>query len=104
MLHKCICVLITLPIIFRMSFGMHKPSFLRIFEEIQDDITREENETVHAFPPLLRFVIFMQYVRTNSFHRAVATQTSVGASRSAVTKTIANVAAILAKRLQKVYF
>jgi hypothetical protein len=81
-------------------FGMGKIPFRQILAMIEPQLHRtSEGESPTVLPSLHRFVIFLQFMRTNSFQRAVGTQQFIQVSQSVVCNTVNEVAEILASRV-----
>jgi hypothetical protein len=85
---------------FRVMFGMGKVPFCQILDMIEPQLHRtSEGESPTVLPALHRFIIFLQFMRTNSFQRAVGTQQFIQVSQSVVCKTVNEVAEILASQV-----
>jgi hypothetical protein len=82
---------------FRVMFGMGKLPFRQIFAMIEPELQRtREGENPTVLPALHRFIIYLQFMRTNAFQRAVGTQRFIRVSQSVVCITVNEVVAILA--------
>jgi hypothetical protein len=83
-------------------FGMGKIPFSQILAMIEPQLHRtSEGESPTTLPALHRFVIYLQFMRTNSFQRAVGTQQFIQVSQSVVCNTVNEVAEILASRVSE---
>jgi hypothetical protein len=101
LLYSCIILFLSV----RIVFGMSKDSFRRILEIIQDDLAgeREEDNPVDLLP-IHKFSIFLQFLRTNSFHKSVGSQHHIRVAASAACKNINSVAKILSRLVPKVIY
>lgn len=89
--------------VLRATFGMGKEPFLRIFAKVSSQLERpREASTPTVIPALWRFLIFLQFMRTNGFQRAVGTQHVIRVSQPVVCKTVNEVAKIIADMLPEV--
>jgi hypothetical protein len=81
---------------------MTKDSFRRILLLIQDDLAGERDENAVNLQPIHKFGIFLQFLRTNSFHKSVGSQHHIRVAPSAVCKHISSVAKIVSRLVPKV--
>jgi hypothetical protein len=83
-------------------FGMGKEPFCEILRMLKPDLVRpREGENPTVLPALHRFVVYLQFMRTNSFQRAVGTQRFVRVSQSVVCKTVHEISLLLAKKVNE---
>jgi hypothetical protein len=81
-------------------FGMGKVPFQQIFAMLEPELQRtREGENPTVLPALHRFLIYLQFMRTNSFQRAVGSQHFIQVSQSVVCNTVNEVAKMLASRV-----
>jgi hypothetical protein len=79
---------------------MGKVAFKHILDMLVPSLHRQrEGSNPTVLPPLHRFVIFLQFLRTNEFQRAVGTQHFIRVSQSQVSKTVKEVSELLAERV-----
>jgi hypothetical protein len=87
---------------FRVMFGMGKLPFCQIFDMIRPELGRtREGQNPTVLPAMHRFLIYLQFMRTNSFQRAVGTQYFIRVSQSIVCLTVNEVAGLLAARVSE---
>ena len=83
---------------------MGKVAFFEIFKKIEARLDarprHDTNPTV--LPAIHRVFIFLQFMRTNEFQRAVGTQSFLRVSQTVVCKTVNKVASILVGMVQDV--
>jgi hypothetical protein len=85
---------------FRVMFGMGKLPFRQIFDMIQPELERiREGQSPTVLPAMHRFIIFLQFMRTNAFQRAVGTQRFIRVSQSVVCTTVNEVSRLLAGKV-----
>jgi hypothetical protein len=80
---------------------MSKDSFRRILELIQDNLAGERDENSVNLQPIHKLGIFLQFLRTNSFHKSVGSQHHIRVAPSAVCKHINFVAKIVSRLVPK---
>jgi hypothetical protein len=85
---------------------MSRDSFRRILEVIQDDLAgeREDSDNPVDLLPIHKLCIFLQFLRTNSFHKSVGSQHHIRVAASAACKNINFVAKILSGLVPKVIY
>jgi hypothetical protein len=83
---------------------MSKDSFRRILDLIQDDLAGKRDNNPVDLLPIHKFSIFLQFLRTNSFHKSVGSQHHVRVAPSATCKNINFVAEILSGLVPKVIY
>jgi hypothetical protein len=83
---------------------MSKDSFRRILDLIQDDLAGERDNNTVDLLPINKLCIFLQFLRTNSFHKSVASQHHIRVAPSAACKNINFVAEILSGLVPKVIY
>ena len=86
---------------FRRNFAFTKETFIRVFRIFENELTvyDKQGDTFYL-PPMLRLIIFMQYLRSNSFYRCVSTQCVVAVPESTVCRTVNQVAKIIASKMK----
>jgi hypothetical protein len=86
----------------RVMFGMGKEPFSEILRMLQPDLERpREGQHATVLPALHRFVVYLQFMRTNAFQRAVGTQRFVRVSQSVVSTTVHEISLLLAKKVNE---
>lgn len=84
---------------FRQNFAFSKATFLLVFDVFKDQLaTRESPEDGYYLSPMLRLLIFLQYLRSNSFYRCVSTQRIVNIPTSSVERIVNSVAKVIASK------
>jgi hypothetical protein len=87
----------------RLIFGMGKVAFKQMLDMTAPALRRtREGENPTVLPAMHRFVVFLQFLRTNEFQRAVGTQFFLRVSQSLVSKTVKEVAEIMAAKVPEV--
>ena len=84
--------------LFKQNFAFTKETFVNIYNIFKDELTVAPCNYGPYIPPILRFTIFMQYLRSNSFYRCVSTQCVVTAPESTVCRIVNQVAKTIAAR------
>ena len=80
-------------------------SYLWLVQRIHQGLARATNSTTHWEEwnglPIHRLAIFLQYLRTNGFHKSVGTQFFIKVDQSVVTRTVNSVSRIVASLWSK---
>ena len=84
---------------FQQNFAFTKPTFNMIFDIFKDELASLKTRSDDFYlPPVLKLIIFLQYLRSNSFYRCVATQSCVRVPQSTVCTVVNQVAKVIASR------
>jgi hypothetical protein len=75
---------------------MSKEGFRRILDMIQGPLAGERDDNPVDLLPIHKLAIFLQFLRTNSFHKSVGSQHHIRVVKSAACVHINNVAKIIA--------
>jgi hypothetical protein len=86
---------------FRIAHGMSKYAFRKLMDLLIMDLESSTPDNPTHLPPAVKLSTFLQFMRTNSFQRAVASQKELQISQSAVCKTINHVAKALAMKQEQ---
>jgi hypothetical protein len=69
---------------------------------IHDQLVGERDDNLVTLLPIHKFAIFLQFLRTNSFHKYVGSQHHIQVAKSVVCNNVNNVAKILAGLVSEV--
>ena len=84
------------PVEFRRTFGMTREAFSQLLSMIEPQLRRERDRRNGNILPIYRLCIFLQYLRTNSFHKSVASQQFIQVTQPLVTRTVNETSRIIA--------
>ena len=76
------------PLDFRIIFGMSREAFKELLSMIEPQLRRERDGRNGNLLPINRLSIYLQFLRTNSFHKSVATQHHIRVDQALVTRTV----------------
>ena len=89
------------PLEFRVIFGLTKEFFKELLDLLIPQLTRKNETDRGNLLPIHRLAIFLQYLRTNGFHKSVSTQFFIRVDKSVVTRTVNSVSRIVASLRSK---
>jgi hypothetical protein len=81
---------------------MSKDSFRRILDMLQVQLAGERDDNPVDLLPIHKLAIFLQFLRTNSFHKSVGSQHHIRVAKSVVCTNVNNVAKIIASLVPEV--
>jgi hypothetical protein len=88
--------------IFSEIFGFSKDGFRQVLDLVLPDLTSSRHKNPSHLTPVQKLCIFLDFLRTNSFHRTVGTQHHVRVHQSKACRIINYVAECLARHVPMV--
>ena len=85
------------PRVFRVIFGMSREAFKELLSILEPHLSRERDGRRDTLLPIHRLCIFLQFLRTNSFHKSVGSQHHIRVNQSVVTRTVNHIASIISQ-------
>ena len=87
----------------RASFGFTKDGFKYLLDLVLQDLMQSEVRSRASLTPVLKLAIFLDFLRTNTFHRVIGTQHHNRVSQGTATVVINQVSKIIAKLHNQVH-
>ena len=89
------------PNVFRSVFGMSREAFKELLSLLEPQLKGERDGWKGNLLPIHRLCIFLQFLRTNSFHKSVGSQHHIRVDQALVTRTVNYIAKIISQLVPK---
>ena len=81
---------------FRVTLGMSKEFFKDLLDMLTPQLIRKRQNDCGNLLPIHRLTIFLQFLRTNGFHKSVGSQFFIRVTQSMVTTTVNSLSRVVA--------